>query len=313
LQAVASLDVENMPDAHGVHKASSAVPEPATKPWPLSHELIEYSSHTLVELRKWLEMQLLHVPSNASHAAHPPDAEVLEAQQRLPTQAALTHQSFAEHDAPADWLFFVLHVESVGLRKCVERQKMHLPFDASHASHPVAYELEAQHRSPTQEALAQLALDVHDSPASFFTSHVESVLSRKCVERQVPHLPFDASHAEHPVAYELEAQHRLPTHCALVHQSFAEHDAPAGWLFFALQVESVGLRKCVGGHALHLPATQAALMHQSFAEHDAPGALFAWQPAVALVGAPRYVLGWISPAGHTTALVHDVCRPLTSL
>ena len=130
---------------------------------------------------------------------------------------------------------------------------------------------------------------------------------------QLLQLP-DASHAAHPPDAEvLEAQQRLPTQVALVHQLFAEHDAPAGWLFLTLHVESVGLRKWVGGHALHLPATQAAVIHQSFAEHAAPGALFAWQPAVVLVGAPRYVLGWISPAGHTTALVHDVCSPLMSL
>jgi len=89
---------------------------------------------------------------------------------------------------------------------------LHLPLEASHAAQLVAYALEAQQRSPTHESLAQLALDVQDSPASFFASHVESVLSRKCVERQVPHFPFDAPHAEHPVAYELEAQQWLPTH-----------------------------------------------------------------------------------------------------
>jgi hypothetical protein len=137
------------------------------------------------------------------------------------------------------------------------------------------------------------------------------MLLRKCVDRHVLHLPSDASHAAHPTTSELESQQRSPTHEALTQPALDTQDPPTP--SFALHVESVGLRKCVGGHALHLPATQAALMHQSFAEHDAPEALFAWQPAVALVGAPRYVLGWISPAGHTTAFVHDVCRPFTSL
>jgi hypothetical protein len=61
---------------------------------------------------------------------------MFEAQQRPPTQVALAHQSFAEHDAATGWLFFALQVKSAVLRKWVEIHVLHLPI-ASHDEHPV--------------------------------------------------------------------------------------------------------------------------------------------------------------------------------
>jgi hypothetical protein len=52
------------------------------------------------------------------------------------------------------------------------------------------------------------------------------------------HLPFAASHAEHPVAKALDLQQRPPLQASLVHQSSAEHEAPTSWLFFAAHLKS---------------------------------------------------------------------------
>ena len=106
-------------------------------------------------------------------------AYVAEAQQCPPTQDALAHQSLAQHEAPAGWLFFSGHLASVS-RKWLDRQVRHFPLEASHTEHPEANATDAQQCPPAQEALAHQLLAEHKAPAGwlFFSRHLKSTLRK---------------------------------------------------------------------------------------------------------------------------------------
>ena len=108
-----------------------------------------------------------------------PVAYAVDTQQCPPTQDALAHQSLAEHEAPAGWLFFSEHLKSAS-RKWLDRQVRHFPLEESHTEQSEANAVDAQQRPPTQEALAHQLLAEHKAPAGwlFFNKHLASA-SRK--------------------------------------------------------------------------------------------------------------------------------------
>ena len=160
----------------------------------------------------------------ASHTVHP-DVDTLAVQQRPLAQESVSHSSSAEQIAPA--ASFAEHLDSA-LRKNLDVQVEHLPPEASHAAHLVAYADDTQQRFPTHELLLQCVLAEHVPPADFLLGKHSTFVLVYPLEH-AEQSPFE-SQSVHPVLLPLEPQQLPPRHTPLEQELLEEHVPPSDFL-----------------------------------------------------------------------------------
>ena len=145
----------------------------------------------------------------ASHTVHP-EADTLAVQQRPLAQESVSHSPSAEQIAPA--ASFAEHLDSA-LRKKLDVQVEHLPLEASHAAHPLAYAVDIQQRFPAHELLLQCVSAEHVPPADFLLGKHSSFVLVYPLEH-VEQSPSE-SQSVHPVLLPLMPQQLPPRHTPL--------------------------------------------------------------------------------------------------